>query len=141
MQSAAILIAREGGGYAGFDDRYCDLRVDDHVDPIAELRRVFDIWKWSALVNEGYTLCEKERWDDAFAVAEEIVETAPENGESYYHPACFYSKAGRAERALELLRNAVDRDPALARRAAQDPDFAPLYADETFVRLTSSRGE
>ncbi|HET7035082.1 MAG TPA: DUF1028 domain-containing protein [Thermomicrobiaceae bacterium] len=40
QQSAAIFIAREGGGYAGGSDRYIDLRVDDHPRPIAELRRL-----------------------------------------------------------------------------------------------------
>ncbi|MCM8750065.1 DUF1028 domain-containing protein [Thermomicrobiaceae bacterium CFH 74404] len=40
QQSAAILIVREGGGYGGGNDRYIDLRVDDHPQPIAELRRL-----------------------------------------------------------------------------------------------------
>lgn len=40
QQSAAILIVREGGGYGGGNDRYIDLRVDDHPRPIAELRRL-----------------------------------------------------------------------------------------------------
>ncbi|MCI0740683.1 MAG: DUF1028 domain-containing protein [Gemmataceae bacterium] len=39
-QSAAILIVREKGGYAGGNDRYVDLRVDDHDEPIQELARV-----------------------------------------------------------------------------------------------------
>jgi len=43
MQSAALLIVREGWGYGGFNDRYRDLRVDDHVEPIKELRRVYDL--------------------------------------------------------------------------------------------------
>lgn len=42
-QSAALLIVREGWGYGGFNDRYRDLRVDDHADPIVELKRVYDI--------------------------------------------------------------------------------------------------
>jgi uncharacterized Ntn-hydrolase superfamily protein len=41
MQSAALLIVREKGGYAGFNDRYRDLRVDDHEQPIKELLRVY----------------------------------------------------------------------------------------------------
>jgi uncharacterized Ntn-hydrolase superfamily protein len=40
MQSAAILVVREHGGYSGFNDRYIDLRVDDHPSPIEELRRL-----------------------------------------------------------------------------------------------------
>jgi uncharacterized Ntn-hydrolase superfamily protein len=43
MQSAALLIVREGWGYGGYNDRYRDLRVDDHAEPIKELRRVYDL--------------------------------------------------------------------------------------------------
>jgi len=43
MQSAALLIVRDGWGYGGFNDRYRDLRVDDHVEPIQELKRVYDL--------------------------------------------------------------------------------------------------
>jgi uncharacterized Ntn-hydrolase superfamily protein len=40
MQSAALLVVSQGGGYSGFNDRMVDLRVDDHPDPIAELDRL-----------------------------------------------------------------------------------------------------
>lgn len=40
MQSAALLVVREGWGYGGQNDRYMDLRVDDHAEPIKELRRL-----------------------------------------------------------------------------------------------------
>lgn len=43
MQSAAILVVREHGGYNGFNDRYMDLRVDDHPSPIEELRRLMGL--------------------------------------------------------------------------------------------------
>jgi uncharacterized Ntn-hydrolase superfamily protein len=39
-QSAALLVVRERGGYLGANDRWLDLRVDDHPDPVAELRRL-----------------------------------------------------------------------------------------------------
>lgn len=42
MQSAALLIVRDGWGYGGLNDRYRDIRVDEHEDPIAELRRVYE---------------------------------------------------------------------------------------------------
>ncbi len=42
-QSAALLIVREGGGYGGGNDRWLDLRVDDHGDPVAELARLLDL--------------------------------------------------------------------------------------------------
>jgi uncharacterized Ntn-hydrolase superfamily protein len=43
-QGAGLLIVRDGGGYGGRDDRYADLRVEDHVEPILELERVYDVW-------------------------------------------------------------------------------------------------
>jgi uncharacterized Ntn-hydrolase superfamily protein len=39
-QSAALLVVRASGGYGGGNDRWIDLRVDDHADPIAEVGRV-----------------------------------------------------------------------------------------------------
>jgi len=32
-QSAALLVVKERGSYGGYNDRYIDLRVDDHPDP------------------------------------------------------------------------------------------------------------
>ena len=50
-QSAALLVVRDGGGYEGRNDRYIDLRVDDHADPINELVRIFGVWDESMLVR------------------------------------------------------------------------------------------
>jgi uncharacterized Ntn-hydrolase superfamily protein len=43
QQSAALLVVKEKGGYGGFNDRYIDLRVDDHPDPITELIRIYHL--------------------------------------------------------------------------------------------------
>ncbi len=45
QQSAALLVVREGGGYGGFNDRFIDLRVDDHPRPIEELKRILQLHK------------------------------------------------------------------------------------------------
>ncbi|WP_419955662.1 DUF1028 domain-containing protein [Neobacillus niacini] len=42
-QSAALYIVKDKGGYGGFNDRYIDLRVDDHQDPIKELIRIYQL--------------------------------------------------------------------------------------------------
>ncbi len=51
-QSAAIIVVREAGGYGGYTDRYVDLRVDDHPEPIKELKRIFRIWDLTLLSRE-----------------------------------------------------------------------------------------
>lgn len=43
-QSASLLVVKPAGGYGGFNDRYIDLRVDDHPDPIKELIRLHKLY-------------------------------------------------------------------------------------------------
>lgn len=43
QQSAALLVVKESGGYGGFNDRYVDLRVEDHEEPIKELARIYQL--------------------------------------------------------------------------------------------------
>ena len=50
-QSAALLVVREAGGYEGRNDRYIDVRVDDHPNAPAELARVFRVWEDTMLVR------------------------------------------------------------------------------------------
>ena len=50
-QSAALLVVREGGGYEGRNDRYIDLRVDDHPDAVTEMVRLFAVWDDTMLVR------------------------------------------------------------------------------------------
>ncbi|MEW6306229.1 MAG: DUF1028 domain-containing protein [Verrucomicrobiota bacterium] len=44
-QSAALLVVREGAGFSGANDRYIDLRVEDHAQPVEELARLLEIHK------------------------------------------------------------------------------------------------
>ena len=43
QQSASLLVVRRDGGYAGLSDVVIDLRVDDHLAPIEELRRLYGL--------------------------------------------------------------------------------------------------
>ncbi len=52
MQSAALLVTRADGGYGKGNDRWIDLRVDDHPSPIEELRRLFKIYDLTLLDRE-----------------------------------------------------------------------------------------
>jgi uncharacterized Ntn-hydrolase superfamily protein len=42
-QSAAVLVVRPNGGYGGDTDRYLDLRVDDHPEPVSRLKELLDM--------------------------------------------------------------------------------------------------
>ncbi len=42
-QSAAIYVVKAKGGYAGFNDRWLDYRVDDHEDPVSRLGELIEM--------------------------------------------------------------------------------------------------
>lgn len=63
-ESAALLVVRAGGGYGGGNDRWMDLRVDHHEDPIGELGRLVDL---QHLYFDRPTLDELEAVDEAAA--------------------------------------------------------------------------
>jgi uncharacterized Ntn-hydrolase superfamily protein len=43
QQSAALLVVQKEGGYAKLSDAVVDLRVDDHEQPLDELRRIYGL--------------------------------------------------------------------------------------------------
>jgi uncharacterized Ntn-hydrolase superfamily protein len=43
QQSAALLVVRKDGGYAGLSDVLVELRVEDHERPLEELRRIYGL--------------------------------------------------------------------------------------------------
>ncbi len=52
QQSAALLVVREEGGYGMYTDRYIDIRVDESLQPITELRRIFRVYDLTLLERE-----------------------------------------------------------------------------------------
>ena len=61
-QSAAIVVVKTGGGYGGDTDRYLDLRVDDHQDPVNKLRRLVEmhhLFFGSAVASDMITIDEQ----------------------------------------------------------------------------------
>jgi uncharacterized Ntn-hydrolase superfamily protein len=58
QQSASLLVVERDGGYAGLSDLLVDLRVDDHEQPIEELRRIY------GLHQEIYVATPREKWVD-----------------------------------------------------------------------------
>jgi len=51
QQSAALIIARPSDANPEYNERYIDLRVEDHKTPIKELRRVWQIFQGFHLAN------------------------------------------------------------------------------------------
>ena len=68
MQSAAILVVRKEGGYEGGNDRYVDVRVDEHPSPIRELERIFKIYDMTLLSREDPSQLQKIQGDTSLKI-------------------------------------------------------------------------
>jgi uncharacterized Ntn-hydrolase superfamily protein len=129
QQSAAVVVERTGARSEAREgiDRVCDLRVEDHEQPIAELRRLVGIWtSWEAMrrANGRY-----ERGD--YAGAADVLLASLGGGEApepgvLYNLACYESLAGRGGQAVEHLRQALERDDSLRALVPSDSDFDPV---------------
>jgi uncharacterized Ntn-hydrolase superfamily protein len=130
QQSAAIVVERAGGRSESREgiDRICDLRVEDHPEPIIELRRLAGIWAdWDAQrrANVHY-----ERGDAAAAA--DVLRAATAGKEEpmlLYNLACYESLAGHTEDAIAHLRRSIELDDSYRALAVQDPDFDPIRTE------------
>ncbi|MEZ3114528.1 DUF1028 domain-containing protein [Halobaculum sp. MBLA0147] len=97
-QGAALYVAKPEGGYDGNNDRWVDVRVDDHETPIAELERVFKLYDVTLLEREEPDETRELDGETARAVAETLSELGFYDGE----PTTTFGEAERE--ALEAFR-------------------------------------
>lgn len=134
-QSAALLVVRKGGGYGGFDDRYIDLRVDDHPEPVKELRRLLTMKLAWARLSEAARWRRKGDLQKAAEVLQEAIRRFPDQAVLHYDLACYLALLGRKEGALKELEIALQRDPNLKALAQKDDDLRSLRGDPRFEKL------
>jgi uncharacterized Ntn-hydrolase superfamily protein len=68
-QSASIIVVTERGGYLGVDDRLVDLKVVDNEEPVAELRRQYELWQYAFMAPAYLRLAdEKEEKGEMYLV-------------------------------------------------------------------------
>lgn len=137
QQSAALVVERLGAGESTREgiDRVCDLRVEDHAEPIAELRRLYGIWeRWEAM-RASWFAAQRGDVDEAARQAERGLALDPDDALLAYNLACYRALAGRSGEALELLGRALPRDASLRAHARTDPDLESLRAQGALAPL------
>jgi len=134
-QSAAILVVRPGGGYGGWNDRYIDIRVDDHPQPLKELRRMLETGLQMGALNQASGLRMQGKLDQAVAAMEKAVERYPKSGDCWYDYACYLSLSGSKIEALAALKKALVLTPKFASMAKTDTDLDPIRKEPEFKKL------
>lgn len=135
-QSAAIYIAKEGGGYQGMNDRYVDLRVDDHEDPITELQRLLGIQLAYQAMYKAMVMRESGDIPGAICELECAKQACPGVAYLHYDLACYYSLSGQKTKALEELEKAISIEPEYKKMAVEDKDLHEIKGETKFQVLT-----
>lgn len=144
-QSAAILVvapASTGRPWAGAD-RLFDLRVEDHPEPIVELRRLVRLQRAYAHANRGDELVSQKKVDEALKEYAAAAKLAPEILELPFWQAVTLVTVGREVEAVPLFRMVFAKEPYWADliprlpAAGQLPDDPALI--ERLVRLRERR--
>jgi uncharacterized Ntn-hydrolase superfamily protein len=111
-QSAALIVVRGKSTGKKWADRVFDLRIDDHPDPINELRRLVRLQRAYNFMNRGDELAAEAKWDQAMQQYLEGAKLAPEIEELPYWVAVTLFTAGREEEALPMFRDVFRRSPS-----------------------------
>jgi uncharacterized Ntn-hydrolase superfamily protein len=137
-QSASILVVRKGGGRNTNNDRYVFINVDDHADPIHELRRLLNLQmtiNHNAAFNRALTA---NNFELALASAEKVAAYQPLDPAQHARLGFIAYLAGKRDRAM----SAFDRAKQLTLPAqfktlwdaqASRPAYSKVSEDKAFV--------
>ena len=109
-QSAAILIVRAQSTGKPWKDWIYNLRVEDSIDPIKELRRLVRLQKAYNLNNQGDDFIAEKKTAEAMKAYEDAAHLAPEVVELEFWAAVTMFTNGREEEALKLFREVFSRE-------------------------------
>ncbi len=116
MQSAAILVVAQEGGYSGYNDRLIDLRVDDHPTPIRELMRIYSLHESTflagAYVRMGTIALNEKKQEKADTLLNHALKIADKKADDPFLLNQiaweFAINNYKLDKALELAQKAVD---------------------------------
>ena len=138
-QSAALLVVSGERSDRPWEQKRIDLRVEDHPDPLVELRRLLAIHRAYGLLGRAGNAAGTGDLESARELFRSAQELYPENPEFSFWAAVTLARAGQVDEAAALLRSAYDVDPGWRELVRRLPATGLLPADRGLIqKLTGS---
>ncbi len=137
-QSAAIMVAENVLDDSPWKHFTTNLRVDDHSDPIAEIRRLMDLEKAYALMNAGDELMSDREVEKANKKYTQAAMLTPGNDELPFWQAVTLSETGNLDQALPIFKRIFSNNPDWARLIQRLPASGLLPDDPELLRTILS---
>lgn len=135
-QSAALLIVKAKSTGRPWTDRVFDLRVDDHPEPLKELRRLITLQRAYNHMNHGDVAMELKDHPRALREYSSAAKLVPGNGEMVFWHAVALVNMGRAEDATPLFRRIFAEDPNWRELARRLPK-AGLMSEQAAAKIVA----
>ena len=110
-QSAALIVVSGKPTGKAWQDRVFDLRVDDHPEPVAELRRLVKLQRAYNLMNDGDLAVEKKDNEAALRAYSAAGALAPDHTEMTFWHAVALVNIKRVDESLPLFRKVFAAEP------------------------------
>ena len=139
-QSAALLIVKaksSGRAWAGAD-RTFDLRVEDHPDPLVELRRLVRLQRAYTHASRGDDFVAEQKIDEALKEYTEAARLAPEIEELPFWQAVTLASVGREPEAIPIFRAVFQKNPVWAELVGRLPAAKILPDDPALIERIRS---
>jgi uncharacterized Ntn-hydrolase superfamily protein len=133
-QSAAILIVKPISTGRRWADTAMDLRVEDHPEPIRELRRLVGLHRAYQRMNQGDELLGAGEVEQALQEYRAAAEMAPEIAELPFWHAVTLADLGHMDEALPLFRDVFARNADWATLLPRLPKAGLLRDDPEMMR-------
>jgi uncharacterized Ntn-hydrolase superfamily protein len=140
-QSAALVVVSGKPTGRPWVDRVFDLRIEDHPEPLKELRRLLLLARAYREMNAGDEAMTVNDVDAAVARYDAAATMVPESAEMVYWAGITLASVGRVDEALPRLERAFAADSNWAVLTARLPEAGLLPDDPTLLsRLLSIPG-
>ena len=128
-QSAALIVVRARPSGKPWNDRLVDLRVDDHPQPLVELRRLLSLHRAYEQMNAGDEALSKDETAKALEHYTKAAKLAPEIAELPFWQAVSLFVGGQEEKALPLFKEVFAREERWVRLVPRLPAAGLLPED------------
>lgn len=121
-QSVAILVVKGKASDKPWNDTVVNLRVEDHPEPLVEMRRLLQLQRAYRVEDEGDTHTSAGRTAEAAAAYAEAMKLAPDVVELQFWSAVTMYSSKQEAQAREVFRRVFAREPRwvpLPRRLAK----------------------
>jgi uncharacterized Ntn-hydrolase superfamily protein len=134
-QSAAILIVKAKSTGRPWADRVMDLRVEDHDEPLRELRRLVNMHRAYEHMNNGDLAVEHNDVDAALREYSAAEAMFPNNLEMKFWHAVALVNVGRVQESLPIFKEIFAKDKNWIDLVPRLPQSGTLKDDEDIVRM------